>query len=422
MLVKIPFFLFFFFFHTLSHSLPSSSHTNNALLLRGVGIPNCLLLCQIRVVIIVVTISRWAASDNTDYIESSPRLGDGRHRPTGGIFVQCRGLWTSPPPPRLPAPEWLTWRQAAMPAHPPAPSLLCVTQFKGWVPLRPFWENTKTPRLRASLGELSPSWARTSTALPSAPRRYFRTLPGVWDDSPSAACLRVTHMAVSCRISPRLLRGTSPPPRGRMSTPVKHPQLPQLPQHHQPPCSTANENSSWAHLPDQPDPGRLYKRAHSSISKESTTRSRRDNFSGSNLSFSSKQSYRDYFSGLPCWAINKKQYLMTHTENLSQSGCRQETDPILTPPRAALPDVAIEVGPEPPEVASTSRTPREDQPPVILEIPCSSPEPDKLSEPLQCPDTPGKWFQPPSRGSKRPRSSPPPSPRCPRKRYSSHGR
>ena len=216
--------------------------------------------------------------------------------------------------------------------------------------------------------------------------------------------------------------GTSQPPRGRMSTSVKHPQLPQ---HHQPPRSTANENPSRANLPDQPDPGRLYKRAHSSISKESTTRSRRDNFSGSTLSFSSKRSHRDYFSGSPCRAVNKKQYLTDpHREAilLSQSGCRQETNPTLTPPCAALPDVAIEVGPEPPEAASTSRIPREDRPPVILEIPCSSPEPDKLSEPLQCPDTPGKCFQPPSRGSKRLRSSTPPSPRRPRKCYSSHGR
>ena len=61
--------------------------------------------------------------------------------------------------------------------------------------------------------------------------------------------------------------GTSPSPRGRMSTPVKHPQLPQLPQPHQPPRPAANENSSRAHLPDQPDPSRLYKRALSSISK-----------------------------------------------------------------------------------------------------------------------------------------------------------
>ena len=83
--------------------------------------------------------------------------------------------------------------------------------------------------------------------------------------------------------------GTSQPPRCQRSTPVRHPQPPQLPQPHQPPRPAANENLSRAHLPDQPDPGRLYKRAHSSISKESTTRSRRDNFSGSNLSFSSQR-------------------------------------------------------------------------------------------------------------------------------------
>ena len=101
--------------------------------------------------------------------------------------------------------------------------------------------------------------------------------------------------------------GTSPPPKGRMSTPVKHPQLPQLPQPHQPPRPAANENSSRAHLPEQPDPSRLYKRAHSSISKDTTTRSRRDYFSGSNLPFTSfKRSHRDYFSGSPYRAINKK--------------------------------------------------------------------------------------------------------------------
>ena len=125
--------------------------------------------------------------------------------------------------------------------------------------------------------------------------------------------------------------GTSPPLRGRMSTPVRHPQLPQLPQHHQLPRSTTNENSSRAHLTDQPDSCQHYKRARSSISKESTTRSRRDNFSGSNLSFSSKRSHRDYFSGSPCRAINKNQSLTDpHREaiSLSQSGCRQETDPI----------------------------------------------------------------------------------------------
>ena len=60
--------------------------------------------------------------------------------------------------------------------------------------------------------------------------------------------------------------GISQPPRSQRSTPVKHPQLPQLLQPHQPPHPAANENSSRAHLSDQPDPGRLYKRAHPSIS------------------------------------------------------------------------------------------------------------------------------------------------------------
>ena len=105
--------------------------------------------------------------------------------------------------------------------------------------------------------------------------------------------------------------------------------------------------------------------------------------------------------------------------SLSQTDGRKEMDPVQTPPRAALPDVSIGVGLEPPEAASTSRIPREDRPPVVLEIPGSAPEP---SEPRQCPDMPGKWFRPPSRGSKRPRSTSPPSPRRPRKHSSSFGR
>ena len=206
-----------------------------------------------------------------------------------------------------------------------------------------------------------------------------------------------------------------------MSTSVKHPQLPQLPQHPQPPPSAANENSSRANLPDQADLGRLYKRAHSSISKEFTARSRRDNFSGSTLSFCSKRSHRDYFSGLPYRAINENRYMTGPPQeaiSVSQSDSRKEMAPLQTPPRAALPDVSINVGLELPEAAATSRIQREDCPPVVMEIPSSTPEP---SEPHQCPDTPVKWFRPPSLGSKRPRSTLPPSPLCPRKHSSSLG-
>ena len=131
---------------------------------------------------------------------------------------------------------------------------------------------------------------------------------------------------------------------------MKHPQLPQPPQHPQPPRSATNENSSRPNLLDQADLGRLYKLAHSSLSKESTTRSRRDNFSGSNLSFSSKRSHRDYFSGPPYRAVNKNWYMtdpLREAISASLTASREETDPVQTPPHAALPDVAIDVGLEP---------------------------------------------------------------------------
>ena len=73
--------------------------------------------------------------------------------------------------------------------------------------------------------------------------------------------------------------------------------------------------------------------------------------------------------------------------SVSLTAVRGRSDLVQTPPRAALPDVVLDVGVEPPEAAATSRIQREDRPPVILEIPCSTPEP---SDPSQCPDMPGK--------------------------------
>ena len=112
---------------------------------------------------------------------------------------------------------------------------------------------------------------------------------------------------------------------------MKHPQLPQLPQTHQPLRPAANENSSRAHLPDQPDPGPLYKQAHPSLSKDTTTRSHRDNFSGSNLSFNcSQRSHRDYFSGSPCRAFNKNWHMtdpLREASSVSLTAVRESTDP-----------------------------------------------------------------------------------------------
>ena len=214
--------------------------------------------------------------------------------------------------------------------------------------------------------------------------------------------------------------GTSQPPRCSMSASVKHPQLPQ---HPQPPRSAANHNSAWPDLLDKAELRRLYKPACPSLSRDTTTRSRQDNFSGSNLSFNcSQQSHRDHFSGSPCRALNKNCHMtdsLREASSVTRITERESPDPAQTPPRAALTDVTLDVGEEMPEAAATSRIPRADRPPVVLEIPSSHPEP---SEPRRCPDTPGKWFRPPARGHKRSRTSSPPSPCRPRKRPSTAGR
>ena len=210
--------------------------------------------------------------------------------------------------------------------------------------------------------------------------------------------------------------GTSQPPRCTRSTLVKHPQPIARPQHPQPPRPAANHNSARPDLLDQAELGWLYKPARPSISKDTTTRSCQDNFSGSNLSFNcSQRSHRDYFSGSPCRALNKN----WHLTDLLREAVRERSDPAQTPQRAALPDVSIDVGAETPEAAATTCIPRADRPPVVLQISSSHPDP---SEPRRCLETPGKWSRPPARGHKRSRTSSPPSPRRPRKRPSPAGR
>ena len=214
--------------------------------------------------------------------------------------------------------------------------------------------------------------------------------------------------------------GTSQPPKSVRSTPVKHPQHLACPQHPQPPSPAANHNSARPDLLDQAELGRLYKPARPSISKDTTTRSRRDNFSRSTLSFNcSQRSHRDYFSGSPCRALNRNWHLTDPLREGSPVAVRERSDLAQTPPRAALPDVSIDVGAEPPEPAASARIPRVDRPPVVLEISSCHPEQSELH---QCPETPGKWFKPPARGHKRPRTSSPPSPRRPRKCPSPAGR
>ena len=137
--------------------------------------------------------------------------------------------------------------------------------------------------------------------------------------------------------------GTSQLPSPAMSTPVKHPQTFQRPQHPQPPSSATNHNSGGPNLLDQAKLGRLLKPARSSISKESTTRSRRDNFSVSNLSFTGLQrSHRDYFSGSPSGQLNKN-VTLTDPYREARTAVGKRSGPAQTPPCAALPDVHLDI-------------------------------------------------------------------------------
>ena len=213
--------------------------------------------------------------------------------------------------------------------------------------------------------------------------------------------------------------GTSQSPSPVMSTPVKHPQTFQHPQHPQPPNSVNNHNSGRPNLLDQAELGRLFKPARYGISKESTTRSHRDNFSGSNLSFTGLQrSHRDYSFGSPSGQINKNSTL-TDPYIEAQTAVSKRSGPARTPPCAALPDVHLDVGAALPEAAATYRIPRADRPPVVLDIPESLPEP---SEPKQRTGPPSRRPGSPRQDHKQPRIRSSPSPHRPDKQSSTAGR
>ena len=213
--------------------------------------------------------------------------------------------------------------------------------------------------------------------------------------------------------------GTSQSPSSTMSTPAKHPRTFQRPQHPQPPGSAANHNSGRPNLLDQAELGRLFKPARSSISKESTTKSRRDNFSGSDLSFNCLQrSHRDYFSGSPFGQLNKKVRVTDPCREARIAGSVR-SGPVQTLPLAALPDVHLEIGAALPEAAATCRIPRADRPPVVLDIPGNTveqlePLPRRLESPSRRPRSP-------RRNHKRPRNRSSPSPRRPRKQPAASG-
>ena len=137
--------------------------------------------------------------------------------------------------------------------------------------------------------------------------------------------------------------GTSRSPGSAMRAPVKHPLTFQRPQHSQPPSPAANHNSSHNYLQDHSESRRVYKPARSSIQQDSTTRSRRDSFYGSGLSSPALQrSHRDSFSGSPSGPLNKNVHLTDPLREVRIAG-GWRPGPVQSHPRAALPDVRLEI-------------------------------------------------------------------------------
>ena len=151
-----------------------------------------------------------------------------------------------------------------------------------------------------------------------------------------------------------------------MCAPVKHPLTSPRPQHPQPPSPAANHNSSRNYLQDHSESQRVYKPAQPSIQQDSTTRSRRDSFSGSGLSSPAlHRSHRDSFSGSPSGQLTKKVQLTDPLREARIAGDLRP-GPVQSHPRAAHPDVCLEIDAALPEAAAVSRAER---PPVVLEIP-----------------------------------------------------
>ena len=171
--------------------------------------------------------------------------------------------------------------------------------------------------------------------------------------------------------------GTSQSPSPTMSTPVKHLQTFQRPQHPQPPCSATNHNSGRPNLLDQAELDAYINRPDPASARNPP------------LDLVETTSPGLTFPSLACSDLIET----TDPYREARTAVSKRSGPVQTLPRAALPDVHLEIGAALPEVAATCRIPRAERPPVVLDIPGSTPEP---SEPRRHTDSP-------SRGPKSPR-------------------
>ena len=163
------------------------------------------------------------------------------------------------------------------------------------------------------------------------------------------------------------LAGNRPGISGSMkSTRVEHPRTFLRPQHPQHPRFWTNQNSERRFDLDHPEFQGVHKPAQPSIQQDSALRSRRDSFSGSVLSSPALQrSHRDSFSGSPVGHLSGNISLTDpQREERIAGGLRPGL--VLPHPRAACPDMRLDLDAAPPEAAAISRA---EWPPMVVDIP-----------------------------------------------------
>ena len=147
----------------------------------------------------------------------------------------------------------------------------------------------------------------------------------------------------------------------------------------QPPRFSTNHNSERRFDPDHPEFRGIYKPAQPSIQQDSAHRLRRDSFSGSDLSSPALQrSHQDSFSKSPPGQLNKE---ISLTDSNREARIAEGSRPGISYPlpRAAHPDMRLELDAAPSEAVALSRAER---PPTVVDIP----ETGRLED-TRCPES-----------------------------------
>ena len=211
---------------------------------------------------------------------------------------------------------------------------------------------TRRRRRRKAAASANSNSASRQAALATPPTRTANDNSSHWASS----------VATRPRPTANDLPGTQP---GTRSTPVKHPCSFTSSPLSQPPIPAANQNAEHAFRQDHSEIWGLYKPAQIDPRQDLTATRIRDNISGFGLSSPAlQQPPTKPFSGLP-----SRHHLTSPYREAREAG--QERPGIVYPllPRAARPDMRLQIDATLPEAAALDRGTR---PPTVLDIVDSS--------------------------------------------------